>query len=492
MSSGTFKPSSLIGVVLAMLALAGLSSNSTASPLVVTPEALDAGEAAPGETVLRSFDIENTGSEAVAFEFTGLGESGSAGSDFELAFSAESFGAQEFRLASDGPLSGDWTGFAGALDLISATGGTWTNDLTILLTSAPEQEPATVFYQIGGNAIASVPANHLFPWPSGNGAEPIDERVEFIEPIEVDGLFAWVGNAWNGGEGTWDGTVTLMGLGSQTGLITTVSPSSGELAAGESVTVEAVFDPGARVPGIYEESLVLSTDHPDQAELAIPVRLSVLAQATLAPLPDALDFGEVVVGLTASETLSIENTGNVALLVEDISVNGDGFSISAAELNIAPFSSAELTVEYAPDAAGADSGVLTFTTSDSDAPQGTVDLSGSGIAAPAIGIEPAALDVSLAAGDEASVSFDIVNSGDGPLDFVLPAFADQPSTSVRASRPDGVVGALAERGAQRSERREEDDGVHPDWQGSAATTDQSASATPSTSMVSAPRPEAMN
>ena len=457
-----------IGYALVLLTQATLAS---ANPLIVSPDVIDAGSAAPGETVSVSFVIENVGTESVSFEFPTFETARSTGADFDLEIDGERFVGLEFRAAADGPLSGEWSGFSGMLDLTSGSGGTWTNDLAILLTNTPELDTANVAFQVGGNSSHFAAINQNFPWPSGIGDAPIDERIDFAEPIAVDGLYAWVGNAWPGGEGTWSGTVSLFGLGSQTNLIGSVSPSSGQVAAGESVTVEAVFDPGERAPGDYEEFLLLTTDQPGQPELSIPVRLSVLGQATLAPLPARVEFGDVVAGTDANETLIVENTGNEPLVIESIGVNDGAFSVSADTLEVAPFSSAELVLGFAPEAAGDASGALTFSSNDIAAPTLVIELAGTGVAAPAISLDPASAALSLEAGGQTIVSFDIVNSGDGPLEFVLPAFVDQPAVASRLARWSGAApAALAARGASRAEPPAD----HPVWQRVVAASGRSA------------------
>ncbi|TVQ34336.1 MAG: choice-of-anchor D domain-containing protein [Wenzhouxiangella sp.] len=468
----------LLGAKGLAVLLASLSTVAFSSPLTVTPEQLDAGSVPPGGSAIRSLTLENTGLGSVAFEFPGFAEQFNQSADLVVDLETESFGPIQFRPVSDGPLSGSWTGFSGNLELLAASGSTWTDDLTILLTSTPDLDFSTVIYQVGGNSNYLAPENQIFHWSGGVGNTPIDETFEFSEPIVVSGLYPWVGNAWSAGGGTWNGLVTLAGLaglGGQTGLITAIDPPTGELAAGESVTVEALFESGSRTPGIYEEALILATDQPEQPELAIPVRLTVPGQAMLVPPPSALDFGEVVVGSTNSQTLSLENTGNLALVLEQIAVSDARFSVSVDVLEITPASSASLTVSYAPDAPGADAAELSFTSNDPTAPQVTVALTGMGLPAPGISIEPASIALHLPADGLGSASFEIVNTGKAPLNFTLPAFADDDTPTVRMTRPSVRSSTPPADLRARLSATQDEQAVSADWQRSPAPATRSES-----------------
>lgn len=104
---------------------------------------------------------------------------------------------------------------------------------------------------------------------------------------------------------------------------------------------------------------------------------------TAAPTPDlrvgadALDLGAVLVGVTATGALPVENLGDADLVVT-VAVTGAGWSLPAADLRVAPGESAAVGVSFAPAAAGSAPGTLTLTTNDPDAPTLDVPLSAEG------------------------------------------------------------------------------------------------------------------
>lgn len=447
------------GLIL-ILALAGPAG---AGPLMVDPDSLDAGVVAPGESVSKSLVLENAGAQPIQFEFPGFTEARAA-TNLSIDIDAESFGAFSFRPVAGGRMSGAWTGFSGDLDLLIAAGATWNNDITVLLTSAPELDFATVVYQVGGNAANLAPAGQVFHWSGGVGLNTIAESFIFPDPIVIEGLYAWVGNAWTTGSGQWDGNITLAGLGGQTGLITSIAPTDGELAPGESMTVDAVFEAGNRLPGTYTEALILQTDQAEQPEILIPVSLTVPGLAVLEPLPSTLDFGEIPVGASSTQTLLLQNSGNTALSIEQIAVSDSEFSVNQGSLLIPPASSAVLDLSFEPETPGPVTAALSFVSNDANSPEVSIDLTGLGLPAPAIALDPASVALSLAAGETGSVTFDIVNNGDSALDFSLPRFAEEPTTVTRMAMPQAWPGLSADSLRERLLPRTAGDGQAPRWQ----------------------------
>jgi len=91
----------------------------------------------------------------------------------------------------------------------------------------------------------------------------------------------------------------------------------------------------------------------------------------------ALDFGEVAKGATASEGLTLQNTGTGTLTVESLAFDDASFFASAgAGLQVAAGSSTTLSVKFLPVDFLAHNGTLVITTDDPDSPELTVTLRG--------------------------------------------------------------------------------------------------------------------
>jgi len=99
------------------------------------------------------------------------------------------------------------------------------------------------------------------------------------------------------------------------------------LTPGEEVEVMTMFEPAEA--GQLDGQVVITSDDPD--EDVVIVQLSGTGTEEQLPQigfePESINFGEVMTGEVAEEVLTIHNNGNADLSIEDIVVEGDGFSI---------------------------------------------------------------------------------------------------------------------------------------------------------------------
>lgn len=95
----------------------------------------------------------------------------------------------------------------------------------------------------------------------------------------------------------------------------------------------------------------------------------------------ALDFGEVLVGQTATRILTVSNTGTADLTLSGIAItSGVDFSLAdTCPSTLAPSAACEITVSFTPTVTGGLSDVLTISSDDPDQPSINVALSGTGI-----------------------------------------------------------------------------------------------------------------
>jgi hypothetical protein len=94
-----------------------------------------------------------------------------------------------------------------------------------------------------------------------------------------------------------------------------------------------------------------------------------------------LAFGNDPVNTATAQTVTLSSTGTAAVTVSSASIAGSGFTVSGATLPLTlnPGQTAALSVQFAPTAAGAGSGSLTFTSNSSTGPSTVVSLSGTGV-----------------------------------------------------------------------------------------------------------------
>src|SRR5215475_13306721 len=112
--------------------------------------------------------------------------------------------------------------------------------------------------------------------------------------------------------------------------------------------------------------------------------------------PTSLDFGGIAVNNSKTNSITVTNTtgtGGANISVSQIAVSGAGFSATSNPLppfTLAPGQSASVSVTFAPKTSGTVNGVLTITLSDSS--QGTVDLSGNGLAPGQLSVSPTTMN----------------------------------------------------------------------------------------------------
>jgi hypothetical protein len=160
----------------------------------------------------------------------------------------------------------------------------------------------------------------------------------------------------------------------------------------------------------------------------VPVPKPVLALA-----PAALDFGEVLVGAATAASVTVTNAGNAPLEVGAVAAcagTSPDFSASAAAFTVAPGTSQELVVTFAPTLAGASTGCIALSTNDPAAASATVQVAGAGRAppAPAMSVEPATLAFGSVRRESSKVLYATVRNA-GTAELAVSAIARCAGTS---------------------------------------------------------------
>jgi Abnormal spindle-like microcephaly-assoc'd, ASPM-SPD-2-Hydin len=94
-----------------------------------------------------------------------------------------------------------------------------------------------------------------------------------------------------------------------------------------------------------------------------------------------VNFGNVTVGNSTSQTVSITNTGSVDVNISAVSASGGGFGVSGGSgVTLNPTQSVNIFVSFGPGAAGSATGGVSISNSSSN-PTLSVGLSGTGVVA---------------------------------------------------------------------------------------------------------------
>src|SRR5882757_989983 len=195
-----------------------------------------------------------------------------------------------------------------------------------------------------------------------------------------------------------------------TGFSVTGFPGAVTLSAGQSLPLTAKFSPLA-TGAVSGNISVVSTATNSPAVVSLS---GTGVQPQITVIPTSISFGNVTVGVTNTQTLTIRNPGTATLSVTQASLAGTGFSTSglALPLSVAPGGSASFNVGFVPATASTFSGSITLINNTPNSPL-VVPLGGTGISSILqLSVSPASLAFgSLATETSASQSVTISNTG---------------------------------------------------------------------------------
>jgi len=181
------------------------------------------------------------------------------------------------------------------------------------------------------------------------------------------------------------------------------------LAAGQSASLNVTFTP-TQVGSVIGSVTVVSdaSNSPSIALSAAAVRPQISI------VPSSVSFGNVTVGATNTQTMTLTNQGTANLNVSQATVSGSacGMSGYTMPMTLAPGKSGTLTVSFKPTVAGSSSGSLAVVSNDPSSPA-AVTLSGSGVAASAqLAASPTSLSfANVSVGSSSSQTVTLNNSG---------------------------------------------------------------------------------
>jgi hypothetical protein len=200
-----------------------------------------------------------------------------------------------------------------------------------------------------------------------------------------------------------------------------VAPASASFTVfpGASHSVEVTFAPTTGGP--KASTLRLTSDDADEGNLDVALSGIGLMPADIDVGATTRDYGQVVVGTMTSQTIVIQNLGDVALQVSGatlVNVVGGEFVISegGAPFEIAAGAAHTMYVRFAPASGGVKTTTLRILSDDAD--EGTADVSLSGI-----GLMPADIELAstshdygaIVVGTSASHTIIVRNLGDVDL-----------------------------------------------------------------------------
>ena len=182
------------------------------------------------------------------------------------------------------------------------------------------------------------------------------------------------------------------------------------IAAGQNSTLSIVFTPNAAGP--FSATVSIASNASDSAS-TLSLSGTGVSNGQLVLNQTSDSFGNVTLGSQSSQTVTLTNNSATSVTISQAAVSGSGFSLSgiSAPLALNAGANATFTVTFTPQSAGSASGALAITSNAVD-PTVSMTLSGTGVAAGALGANPASLDFgSVQVGNAQSLSEAVTNSG---------------------------------------------------------------------------------
>jgi hypothetical protein len=168
-------------------------------------------------------------------------------------------------------------------------------------------------------------------------------------------------------------SINVLGLGiSVNGVATPMT-----LAAGQTTVLSIVYSP--TILGVVAGSISVVSNATNSPAVILATGTGVQPQLTASPA--SLNFGNVAVGSSGTQTITVSNTGSAAATISQAVASGTGYTVSgpAMPMTLAAGASASFSVQFAPTAAGSDSGSVTVTSNTPNSPT-MVGMSGTGTA----------------------------------------------------------------------------------------------------------------
>ena len=192
----------------------------------------------------------------------------------------------------------------------------------------------------------------------------------------------------------------------------------GNLAPGETTTIEITIDASGKSTGTYETDLRFRIHEDDIAE--IPVVMTVTSATDIWASTENIDFGDQFVGYRHDRPIQIKNNGVLPLSISSIQSDNTVFGISAvAPLDLAPGESINAVVQFTAGETNEQHGKITFVSNDPDEPTLAIAIKGNGVTAPSVATNPQGLIASALTNSSVTQNLSLANTGGSTLKWQI-------------------------------------------------------------------------
>jgi hypothetical protein len=382
-----------ISLVLALCPLlllngcAGLVSGqqqSASASFAVSPQSVNFGKVAAGQKTSQNVMVTNTGNAAITLE--------------QATFSNSQFGMSGMTLPA--------TMAAGQSSNITVwMSGTKAGTVSGTMSVQGDAGTAPTVVNLSGTVTATAA-----PQVSLNSTS-IDFGTVSVGSKGTTNLVVSNG-------GTADLVISLINVnGAEFGISGIATPRT--VSAGQSISASVTFSPTAT--GSATGGIAITSNDPTTptTNVTLTGNGTTAALGQLSASPTNVGFGNVASGSSASQNVTLTNTGSAAVKISSVVAAGTGFSASgvAVPATLNPSQTATLAVKFAPASVGNATGTITIANNGSG-PALVIGLTGTGTAAPAGKLTASTTSLSfgtVATGSNAAQSITLTNSGNAAV-----------------------------------------------------------------------------
>lgn len=196
------------------------------------------------------------------------------------------------------------------------------------------------------------------------------------------------------------------------------APLEGTVGAGESATIDVVFDATTFCGGTYTLDLAIISNDSDTPLVTVPCTLTINGTPSLSFLQTSFDFGTIQQFDTGTQTLSLLNNGTSEVIIESIVSSDPAFNVTPSSLVLPGCGErVDLPFTFAPTDIATHNTTLTIATNIGSF--NTVVGTGISVGAPITTITPNPIAVTVNAGEATTQQMVLSNSGLGPLIYEI-------------------------------------------------------------------------
>jgi hypothetical protein len=334
----------------ATVSLGGVGTTNAAPQLTVSPTAVNFGNVPVNTPSTQPVTLTSTGTSAVTINAATVTGSAFSVSGVRFPVTVNPSQSVTLQVQFDPAAAGAMTGQL-SLSSDSTTGGT-------------TQIPLS-----GSGVAATTPQLTVSAKSLSFGSVPVNTPATL--PLKLTS------------SGTAPVTVSATTM-SGTGFSDSGATFPMTLNPGQSVTLQVQFEPGTAgaATGQVTINSNAASGNPTQVQLSGTGTAAAPTSPQLQVSATSLPFGNVAVGSTGTQMLTLVSSGTAPVTVSAAALTGNGFSDSGATfpVTLIPNQSVTLTVQFDPTATGAATGQLAIQSNSTTGATVKVSLTGTGTA----------------------------------------------------------------------------------------------------------------